>query len=84
MAREVLGVRRATILLVAAFALGAQAADRDLKTPKTPWKSLSGEDQRVLAPLAGEWEQLPGYQQQRLRSAAKQYPKMQPIQRVQV
>ena len=31
-------------------------------------------------PLAPDWDQLPGYQQKRLMSAARQYPKMLPIQ----
>ena len=34
----------------------------------------------MLAPLAPDWEKLPGYQQQRLISAARKYPTMRPIQ----
>lgn len=89
MAWKVLGLKArrrllealALAALVALLGPAANAADRDLKTPQTPWKSLAPEDRQVLAPLAAEWDRMPGYQQQRLRSAARQYPKMQPIQR---
>ena len=79
MFRNALRLALAALLLPAAFALAA--AEPDLKTPTTPWSNLNPADRQVLAPLAGEWDRIPGYQQQRLLSAAKQYPKMQPIQR---
>ena len=77
-ARKVLALIAALAFAGAAF---AGAGEKDLKTPQTPWQKIAPEDQKILAPLAGEWDRLPGYQQQRLQSAAKQYPKMQPIQR---
>jgi len=63
-----------------AVALGAGAA-KDLKTPQTPWRSLSPDQQRILGPVAPDWERMPGYQQQRLLGAARQYPNLRPIQR---
>lgn len=79
MARQILGLIAALLLWGApAWAAGPES---DLKTQRTPWQRMSPEDRRVLAPLEAEWDTLPGYQQQRLQSAARQYPKMQPIQR---
>ncbi len=66
--------------LAACLSLAAHPADKDLKTPQTRWSRLSTQDRQVLAPLAPDWEKLPGYQQQRLKSAARKYPDMRPIQ----
>ena len=72
----------AALLLAAAATLaGAQPQERQLKTPQTPWGSLSSEERRILAPVEGEWERMPGYQQQRLISSARRYPSFQPIQK---
>jgi len=79
-ARQVLGLIAALAFCVGG-ALAAGEPERDLKTPQTPWGRLAPDDRRVLAPLQSEWDTLPGYQQQRLQSAARQYPKMQPTQR---
>jgi len=79
-ARQVLGLIVA-LAFTAGGAFAAGEAERDLKTPRTPWGQVAPDDRRVLAPLQSEWDTLPGYQQQRLQSAARQYPKMQPIQR---
>src|SRR6185503_21249884 len=56
-------------------------AQPELRTPQTPWTSLSPEQRRILGPVAPDWERMPGYQQQRLMSAARQYPSLQPIQK---
>lgn len=66
--------------LVACVSLAAFPAGTDPKSPQTPWSRLSAEDRKVLAPLAPDWDNLPGVQQRRLMSAARQYPKMRPIQ----
>jgi hypothetical protein len=69
------------VVAVAACLVGMPALAKDrLKTPQTPWAKLSVEDRGVLLPLAPEWDNLPGYQQQRLMSAARHYPKMRPVQ----
>jgi hypothetical protein len=79
--------RQAAALILAAalaatvpLAAGAVEADK-LKTPQTPWSKLSSEERRILQPVAPDWEQMPGYQQQRLISSARKYPSMQPIQK---
>lgn len=80
MAQDRLGLRLLLGALVACLSLAAFPAETRLKTPKTPWSSLSAEDRQVLSPLAPDWDQLPGYQQKRLMSAAHKYPTMRPIQ----
>jgi hypothetical protein len=66
--------------LAACLSLAAYPAGKDLKTPQTPWSRLTVEERTVLVPLEPDWEKLPGYQQQRLMSAARKYPTMRPIQ----
>jgi len=77
--------RKAARLIVAlalgAFAFAACAREADLKTPRTPWHQLSREQQRALAPVAPDGDRMPGYQQQRLMGAARQYPNMAPVQK---
>ena len=78
MARQVAQLIVAALLAAAApFAL----AQPELRTPQTPWTSLSPEQRRILGPVAPDWDRMPGYQQQRLMSAARQYPSLQPIQK---
>lgn len=82
MARKIAGLIAACVLL--AWGAFAQAQSRDpgtLKTPQTPWYALSPDERRILGPVAPEWDRLPGYQQQRLKGAARKYPSMQPIQK---
>ena len=68
------------LALAATAALAQPANDRLLKTPKTPWSALAPDERRVLGPVEAEWDQMPGYQQQRLISSARRYPSFQPIQ----
>lgn len=84
MARQELARLIAAAALVLASVSSPAQGPRDpekLKIPQTPWSSLSAEDRRVLAPVAREWDHMPGYQQQRLQSSARRYPDMQPIQK---
>src|SRR6185369_12635245 len=65
-ARQVAQLIVAALLAAAApFAL----AQPELRTPQTPWTSLSPEQRRILGPVAPDWDRMPGYQQQRLMSA---------------
>jgi hypothetical protein len=78
--------RQIARLIAAALLAGAVgtawAADPDrLKTPQIPWSSLSKDERRVLGPVAPEWGRMPGYQQERLKGAARRYPSLQPIQK---
>lgn len=84
MAGQVQRLIAAAALLVAALAASAQPRARDpatLKTPQTPWYRLSPDEQRILAPVAPEWDRLPGYQQERLKGAVRHYPSWRPIQK---
>ncbi len=79
---------RKTARLIAAALLACtvvvQAAPRDpaaLKTPQTPWYRLSPDERRILGPVAPDWDRMPGYQQERLKGAARKYPSLQPIQK---
>jgi hypothetical protein len=75
--------------LIGALALAATlglappaiAAGPELKTPQTPWSSLTQEQRRILGPVEQDWPRMPGYQQQRLMGAAREYPRLQPIQK---
>jgi hypothetical protein len=72
------------LALAAALVLAAPAHARDpkdLKTPQRPWQRLSPQEQRVLRPVAPDWDHMPGYQQERLLSSARRYPELQPIQK---
>jgi hypothetical protein len=72
----------AQLILAACLAvLAPWVAANDLRTPQTPWTTLSPEQKRILGPVAPDWDRMPGYQQQRLMSAARQYPSLQPIQK---
>ena len=56
----------------------AEGAQTSAKQPM--WAQISSEQQKILAPLAGEWDRLPDYQRQRILVAAKRYPQMTPEQ----
>jgi hypothetical protein len=75
----------ATLIAAAALALALLAAPPahayDPNTPRVPWSQLSPQEQRILGPVAPDWERMPGFQQQRLRASARRYPSMQPVQR---
>ena len=80
MARQVAGLILAVLLGLAAPLVLAADPDR-LKTPPTPWKGLTPDERRILEPVAPDWDRMPGYQQKRLKNAARRYPSMQPIQK---
>ena len=76
--------RQAALILAAfvlALGLAGTARAYDPKTPQTPWAQLSSEEQRILGPVAQDWERMPGFQQQRLIASARRYPTLQPIQK---
>src|SRR5262249_22549198 len=77
MAQQAAGLIVAAILL----ALPAASFAFDPNVPPTPWASLSPQEQRILGPIAPDWNKMPGYQQQRLIASARRYPQMQPIQK---
>ena len=72
----------AAALLACTFTVQAQPRDpAALKTPQTPWYRLSPDERRILGPVAPDWDRMPGYQQERLKGAARKYPSLQPIQK---
>ena len=56
------------------------AVKADKPAASVAWKKISRDEREVLRPLEKDWDQLPGTQQRRLIVAAKQYPKLLPIQ----
>lgn len=67
-------------LLAIALSLHAQAAD--MATPR--WADMSPDRQKVLAPLAKEWDAYPPKQKQHLVALADKYPKMTPVERTRI
>ncbi|HET9653021.1 MAG TPA: DUF3106 domain-containing protein [Usitatibacter sp.] len=78
MARQIAALIAAAAL--AAFA-GLAHAETSRGAPQRAWSSLSPQEQRILGPVAPEWDRLPGFQQERLISSARRYPSLQPIQK---
>jgi hypothetical protein len=69
------------LLLCGSLAGHAAQNSRASPPPKRPaWAQLSVEQQKILAPIASEWDKLPDAQRRRLLAAAKQYPTLTPQQ----
>jgi hypothetical protein len=80
------GLIAAALVAVAAHAADQRAApappiERAKPVPQTPFYALKPEERKVLAPVERDWNNLPGYQQQRLMQSARRYPSLQPIQK---
>ena len=69
------------VLLAWAALVQAEHEGFDRNAPRTPWGNLSPEERRILGPVAPEWDRMPGYQQERLKGAARKYPSLRPIQK---
>jgi hypothetical protein len=72
--RQLMRAAVAVLMLVCA-ATGVIAAPKD-KGPQ--WASLTGDQQQVLAPLAGEWNKLSLPHKTKWLGIAKRYPAMKP------
>lgn len=46
--------------------------------PQPSWKELSGEQQRILAPLSGEWDQMEGFRRKKWLGIAQRYQSLSP------
>ena len=44
------------------------------------WVQLAPEQQKILAPVADDWDQLPDSRRQRILATVKHYPKMKPAE----
>ena len=60
------------------FALSAFGAAAEKKQPD--WSQLTPEQQQILAPLAGDWNNFDATQRKKWLLTAKRYPKMKPEQ----
>lgn len=46
--------------------------------PQPSWKELSSEQQRILAPLSGEWDQMEGFRRKKWLGIAQRYQSLSP------
>ena len=69
MAKAVLGI---VLALLLALPLSVVSADRS--TPA--WQQLTAEQQRILAPIQGEWDSLDTLHKRKWLGIAQRYPKM--------
>lgn len=46
--------------------------------PQPTWKELSAEQQRILTPLAGEWDKMEGFRRKKWLGIAQRYQSMTP------
>ncbi len=81
MARTRLGLVLAVILWLAAPLSHAAIAP---PLPQPSWKELSAEQQRVLAPLAGEWNQMEGFRRKKWLGIAQRYSSLTPDEQTRV
>ena len=65
-------------LCIALSAFSAFAAVADKKQPD--WAQLTPEQQQILAPLAGDWNNFDDHRRKKWLLTAKRYPKMKPEQ----
>ena len=66
----------AALIFALCFALSAFAAPAEKKQPD--WAQLTSEQQQILAPLAGDWNNLGERPRKKWLLTAKRYPKMKP------
>ena len=79
MNRNIAGIAAGALL---ALSLAAQAAEPTAgTTPGVAWSQLSGEQQKLLAPLEGKWATLPPEKQAALAKGATRWESMTPEQR---
>ena len=69
------------VLLCFAFSAGAaQVKPEGKKAAKPAWSELSPSQQKVLAPLAPEWDQWDTVRRRKWVGIADRYPKMKPAE----
>ena len=64
------------MLAVPLFAAAAKNGAAERKAPQ--WADLTAEQQRILAPLAAEWDSIENSRRNKWIAIAKRYPKMTP------
>lgn len=65
--------------LVALLLVSGNALAQAKKKPPPAWAELSPAKQKILAPLAGEWDRLDAANRARWLGVAKRYPGMTPV-----
>ena len=65
--------------LVALLLVSGNALAQAKKKPPPAWAELSPAKQKILAPLAGEWDRLDAANRTRWLGVAKRYPDMTPV-----
>jgi hypothetical protein len=74
-------LRALTFLLVLLPVAAVGAAQPSNPVPKQPaWSQLTPEQQKVLAPISKDWDELSDARRRRLLGAAKHYPQMTPAE----
>lgn len=63
------------MLLASLAAAGAQMSPQAVAKQPT-WAQLTSEQQKILEPIAKDWDTISDYQRQRILATAKRYPKM--------
>lgn len=67
------------VSLLFAFPAAAAQERPERKSPKPPaWSGLTPDQQKILAPLAREWNELDSTRRKKWIGVAKRYPKMTP------
>ncbi len=66
-------------LLLSIAAVAAQAPQKIVQMQPS-WAQLAPAQQKILAPLAGEWEHLSNLQRKRILATTNRYPKMKPAE----
>jgi len=69
-------VRAALVLLALCVATAAPAQPAGKKAGSTPWAELTADQQRTLAPLRDDWENIEPERRRKWIGLAKRYPKM--------
>lgn len=67
-----------TEVVLSAEETGFVRVDAEDNLNPQPWAALSSDEQKVLTPLAKEWDTLRPWQREKMRDIAKDYPKMEP------
>ena len=70
------GILGAIAICLARIAPAAPAAVPEIQPPA--WSGLSAEQKKILAPLAGEWNQMDDTRRRKWLGIAERYPKMPP------
>ena len=69
---------KALLGIAVAFCLGLSAANAQSIKQNPAWGQLTPEQQKILAPIQGEWDKLDAPRKQKWIGITQRYPKMKP------